>query len=97
MNVHVHIERVVLDGVSIPVRDHPDLQAAIEAELTHQFIAHGLAPALLSGAALPYLTADVVRMTSMSSAQLGSDIGRAAFGAFGNSNASLTGGGPDHG
>jgi hypothetical protein len=88
MNVHVHIERVVLDGLSIPVRDIPDLQAAIEAELTHQFIAHGLAPALLSGAALPHLAADAVRVTSMSTAQLGSDIGRAAFGVLGNSDSS---------
>lgn len=96
MNVHVHIQRVVLDGVCIPARDIPDLQAAIEAELTNQFIAHGLAPALLTGAALPYLAAGAVHVTSISTAQLGSDIGRAAFGALGNTDASLTGG-PDHG
>ena len=93
MSIHLHIERVVLHGISVPERDVADLHAALQAELTRQLAAHGIAPALLKGAALPHLTAAPVQSASTATAhRLGSDIARAAFGAIGNADASLKGG-----
>ena len=51
MTIHVHIERLVLDGLPVaPARRHL-VRGAVEAELTHLLADGGLAPGLTSGAA----------------------------------------------
>lgn len=52
MNINLHIERLVLDGISLPPGDRPLLQAAMEAELTRLLASSGLSDELHSGGAL---------------------------------------------
>lgn len=52
MTVHVHIERLVLDGLPLGPGDGPAVQTAVEAELTRLLAERGLAPALERGGAL---------------------------------------------
>jgi hypothetical protein len=51
MNVHLHIERLVLAGVPVEVGNGDSLRAAIEAELTRQLSRGDLAPGMRSGSA----------------------------------------------
>ena len=41
MNINVHIERLVLDGVSLSPDDRPVLQATIESELSRLILQQG--------------------------------------------------------
>jgi hypothetical protein len=49
MNIVVHIERLVLDGVPVAQSERAKLRAALEAELTRLLAIRGLTPALLEG------------------------------------------------
>lgn len=56
MNVHVHIERLVLDGLTLGPGDAGRVRAAVEAELGRLLADGGVAPELRSGGALPGVT-----------------------------------------
>lgn len=43
MNINLHIERLVLEGIELPRQQQPVLQAAVEAELGRLLAAGGLA------------------------------------------------------
>jgi hypothetical protein len=49
MNIEIHIDQLVLEGVE--VRDRSRLRAAVEAELTRLLAEGGLPPGLAQGAA----------------------------------------------
>lgn len=55
MNIRVHIDRLILDGLDLLPVQRTELQAALEAELARLLSAGGLSPALENGAALPVL------------------------------------------
>ncbi len=42
MNITLHIERLVLEGLPVTAREGARIQAALETELARQFKAHGL-------------------------------------------------------
>jgi hypothetical protein len=52
MNIELHIERLVLDGLPVSPRDRLQLQAAVETELTRLLASGGLRSELLSGGAM---------------------------------------------
>ena len=75
MNINLHIERLILDGLPISRRDGSAVQAAVEAELTRLLSEGGLSPDLLSGAALPSIKANAINVEKESSpAALGQQI-----------------------
>lgn len=55
MNINVHIERLILDGLPITADQRPVVQAALEAEFTRLLVADGLGPGILYGGSLPKL------------------------------------------
>jgi hypothetical protein len=57
MNIELHIERLILEGLPVSPRDRANLQAAVEAELTRLLAAGGLRSELLSGGAMRSLSA----------------------------------------
>ncbi len=61
MNISLHIERLVLDG--LPLRDGqgPVLQAALESELSRLLEQHGLAE--LPGGAIPQLSVAAIQLS----------------------------------
>jgi hypothetical protein len=62
MNIQLHIERLVLDGLPIGAHDGRLVQAAVEAELS-RLLAAGIAPdAFGQGFAVPSVRADAVRL-----------------------------------
>jgi hypothetical protein len=86
MNVRLHIDRVVLDGVDVAAADRPRLRAAIERELARLIGSGGIAPDLARGAALPRVPAPPVELArGAKPAQLGNAIAGAVYGGIGRS------------
>lgn len=63
MNVKLHIERLVLDGVNIAPHQHHLLQASLTTELTRLLNNGRLASNLVEGAALPRLSTSGIQLT----------------------------------
>jgi hypothetical protein len=84
MNVDLHVERLILDGISLSPSQQPQFQAAIEAELARLLAEGGLSPELAAGGAVPSLPAGTVQLAANGSpAHLGTQIARAVYGGMG--------------
>jgi hypothetical protein len=84
MNVTVHIERLVLEGLPLSRRQAPLVQAAVEAELARLLAAEGLAPGLATGGTVPRLTAPALQVgADTGPTHLGTQIAQAVYGGIG--------------
>jgi len=84
MNIDLHIERLVLDGLELGAADGPRVAAAIEAELARMLRAGGLHPALARGAALPSVAAPHEQLPSCAGArEVGGAVARSLYGGIG--------------
>ncbi|MDO9236680.1 MAG: hypothetical protein Q7U28_11715 [Aquabacterium sp.] len=84
MNINLHIERLVLDGVNIAPGQRHLLRASVETELTRLLTDGGLAPGLVQGVALPRLSASAMQLTGNNPAQLGRQIAQSVYGGIGH-------------
>jgi len=83
MNINLHIERLVLDGISLSPIEHPLLHAAVEAELTRLLASGSLSDALKSGGALYRVrAADIQLANEGNPARLGEQIAGAVYGGI---------------
>jgi len=86
MNINIHIERMILDGLPISHIQRPLLQAAVEAELARLLAADGLAPNLQADRALPYVPGGSMQLESDGNPKiLGQQIAQAVYGGIGGS------------
>lgn len=83
MNITLHIDRVVLDGLPVTRSQGALVQAAIEAELAQLLTEGGLASDLQSGVAVPHVKADAIQPTNNNPRQLGQQIARSVYGGIG--------------
>ncbi len=84
MNINLHIERLILDGVSIEPGHSALLQTAIETEVVRLLTQNGIAPNLQNGGAMPSVRADAIQLTTPNSpTQLGRQIGGSIYGSIG--------------
>jgi hypothetical protein len=83
MNIKLHIEQLVLDGLPITPGQGPIVKAAVEAELTRLVAEGGLGPELASGGAVPSITADSIEHSGGSPTQMGQQIARSLYGGIG--------------
>ena len=84
MNINLHIERLILDGVDIAPGQRPLMQAAVEAELTRLLTVGGLSPALTRGGALHRVSVNAIQLTSGAGpADLGRQIAGSVYGGIG--------------
>jgi hypothetical protein len=60
--IHLHIERLVLDGVDVAPGDSGKLRLAMEQELAHLLGTGGLAPGMRTGGAVDSLDGGAVHM-----------------------------------
>jgi hypothetical protein len=77
MTLHVHIERLVLDGLPVTRAQRGTLAAALEAELGRLLAAKGIGPSLAAGGALARLRADDLRFGTADAIGLGTRIATA--------------------
>ena len=82
MNINLHIERLVLDGVNIAPNQRQLLQASIETELTRLLTENGLSSQLTQGTALPKLSGNALHITDNSPSQLGQQIAQSIYGGI---------------
>jgi hypothetical protein len=82
MKIHVHIERVILDGVPA---DHPRLlRQALARELTRQLAEGGLSAEFSRGGTVPYVGGGVIEIgKEHSAAKLGAQVGGAVYRGIG--------------
>jgi len=84
MNVDLHIERLILEGVDLAPGQRPGLQAAVESELTRLLTEGGLAPQLTAGGALPRVTSPAIQLGHGDApTTLGRQIAGAVYGGIG--------------
>jgi hypothetical protein len=83
-SIDLRIERLVLDGIDLPHRQYPLLQASVEAELGRLLATNGLAPRLRTGGTLPHVDAGTIDMPhNHDPTTLGRQIARALYRGFG--------------
>jgi hypothetical protein len=82
VEIRLHIERLVLEGLSLEGRDPAQIQTAVAAELSRLLIAGGLAPDLAAGAARASLDGGQIGGQGGASA-LGGQIAGAVYSALG--------------
>ncbi len=83
MNIHVHIERLILDGIDIPPGQRPLVLGAVEAELARLLAAGGLKADLLAGGALPSVRAGTIDSRPNDPTGLGQQIAHAVYRGIG--------------
>jgi len=84
MNIELHIERLILDGLQVEPGGRADLQAEVEAELTRLLTAGGLRAELLSVGAVRSLGGGEIQVTNQTTpARLGNRIAKAVHGGIG--------------
>jgi hypothetical protein len=84
MNINLHIERLVLDGLPVGHGQGALIKAAVEAELGRLLREGGLSQALRLGGAFASQRANSISMGGDDSpAQVGQQIGRAVYSRIG--------------
>lgn len=84
MNINLHIERLVLDGVDTASGQRHLLQSAVETELSRLLIEGGLAHQLTGGGALPRINSPAIQLNGGNDpARLGRKIAGAVYGGIG--------------
>ncbi|MDH3287861.1 MAG: hypothetical protein OEP48_09105 [Betaproteobacteria bacterium] len=83
MNINLHIERLILDGLPLEQRQGPHLQAAVERELT-RLLASGSIEVFNTGGTLASIRGSSIRVAEGAKpAGLGKQIAAVVYGGLG--------------
>ncbi len=84
MNVNLNIERLVLEGFQLRPGEHLAVRASAERELSRLLSEGGISHELLSGGAVPRLSASDIRVAGDADAgAIGRQIAQAVYGGIG--------------
>lgn len=84
MNINLHIECLILDGLSVGHGQGAVIKADVEAELGRLLREGGVSPELRSGGAFPTMRANSIHASGEnSSSQLGQQIAQAVYSGIG--------------
>jgi len=85
VNINLHIERLVLEGVDIAPGQNDLLQASVTTELKRMLAEGGLSPGLAQEAALPRISTDGIQLAGNNTpTQLGQKIAQSVYGGIGH-------------
>ena len=82
MNINLHIERLVLDGINIAPGQRDLLQASVTTELTQLLNNASLTGNLVEGVSLPRLSTSSIQLTSNKPMELGQQIAQSVYGGI---------------
>ena len=83
MNIRVHIERLILDGVPVAPGQEAVLQAAVETELARLLAAGDVLPWARAGAAVPSVDGGTVTLSGAADAsQVGRQVAQGVYGGI---------------
>ncbi len=83
MNINLHIERLVLDGVNITPGERHLLQTSVTTELTQMINNVGLARNLVEGVFIPRLSTNGIQLHNNKPIEFGQQIAQAVCGGIG--------------
>jgi hypothetical protein len=84
MNINLHIERLILDGVNIQPSQRHLLQASVETELARLLADGGVSSSLAAGGALPHVSANGLQLAGGNDpTRLGRQIAQSVYGGIG--------------
>lgn len=79
-NINIHIDRIVLDGLSIQYHQESQFKAAVETELAHLISAGGLSANLVSDWAVFQASAGVIHVADENNTtSLGQQVAQAVY------------------
>ncbi|MEM6353549.1 MAG: hypothetical protein AAF766_22595 [Cyanobacteria bacterium P01_D01_bin.14] len=80
MDINLHIDQLVLDGLTLSPRQRRQLQTSVETELGRLITEKGLADYLQADNAVPTLNADAIQVSANPNpARLGTQIAQAIY------------------
>jgi hypothetical protein len=83
VNINVHIERLILNGVNIRPGQRHLLQSSVETELTRLLTNGGVSPSFSEGIALPHVFANGIQLAGGNDpVQLGRQIAQSVYGGI---------------
>jgi hypothetical protein len=83
MNVNLHIERLILEGLTLQPGEHLQVRAAAESELSRLLAAQSWGQNLSAGGAVSRLSGGEIQLAEGTSPQhIGQQIARAVFGGL---------------
>jgi len=84
MNINLHIDQLILDGINVPRSQRHLLQASMQSELTRLLTEGGVPRHLVNGSALRRVPAGNIELSSGSDpVNLGRQIARSVYGGIG--------------
>ena len=84
MNVNLHIDRLILDGVNMVSGQRHLLQASVESELARLLTDGGVSSRIAAGGALPHVSANDIQFSGGNDpVQLGRQIAQSVYGGIG--------------
>jgi len=84
-NIHVYIDRLILDGLPVDRIQSPHIQMAVQAELRRLFVEHGLASELQAGGTVPQFHTHPIHFAAGSNpTEMGTQIARSVYSGIGN-------------
>jgi hypothetical protein len=86
VNISLHIERLILDGLPMTGHDAASVEGSIRQELTRLLTEGGISPALASGGATPSLPAEHIAQPASQAGSLGRQIANATYRSVGGDN-----------
>lgn len=84
MNISLHIDRLVLDGIHIAPGQRHLLEANVTTELTRLLNNGGLARNLVEGVALRRMSTSGIQITGNNPRQMGQQIAQSVYGGIGS-------------
>lgn len=84
MDINLHIERLVLDGLDLSTGQSELLQATVTHELTQLFNHGGLEPRLVNGATLNKVTTRNIQLNDSNAQSIGQKIAQSVYGGIGS-------------
>ena len=82
MDINLHIERLVLDGINLNHHQRNQLQASVETELALLFAEGSLSPSFMQGAAMPKINVNAIQIRGNDPTQLGQQIAQSVYGGI---------------
>ncbi len=84
MRINLHIERLILDGLPLEPGQGRVVKAAVEAELTRMIAGQGISSELMTGGAVPSVSANGIQIApGAKPAVIGREIARSVYGGLG--------------
>lgn len=85
MNINLHIEQLVMEGLSVSSEESRALKASLTAELTRMLAEGGISHALIQNNVLSSLPADRIRsLADKDPVRFGRQIGHSVYGGMGH-------------